>query len=72
MKLYFRNNRGIRLEIADVKSEDEAYTKISEFCEKRNYKIDYVRSYTIDNELYCDVGSHSEDFVLVLEEDSHE
>ena len=65
MKLYFENSRGERRIIAEPKTEDEAWKEINKFCEDRNFKIYYVRSWMTEDGLKkFDVGSWSEFFYL--------
>lgn len=64
MKLYFQNSNGKEKLIAEVHSEDEAYQKIKEFCEERDFKIYYVRTWEHNDVKYFDVGSWSELMVL--------
>lgn len=65
MKLYFENSRGERRVIAEPETEEEANKEIHKFCEDRNFKIYYVRSW-VDNKgfKWFDVGSWSERFLL--------
>ena len=65
MKLYFENSRGKRRVIADPLSEENAYEIIHSFCEERNFKIYYTRSWRDKDGLKVfDVGSHTEFFYL--------
>lgn len=65
MKLYFENSIGQRRVIANPQTENEAYEIIDEFCEERNFKIYYIRTWRDDNGLKIfDVGSHTEFFIL--------
>jgi hypothetical protein len=64
MKLYFENSQGKERLIAEVKDENEAFKEINKFCEERNFKIYYVRSWMRNNIKYFDVGSWSEKFLL--------
>lgn len=65
MKLYFENSYGKRRIIAEPQTEDEAYKGIYKFCEDRNFKIYYVRTWqTPDGAKAYDVGSHTEFFYL--------
>lgn len=63
--LYFENSMGERRIIAEVSCEAEAIDEIYNFCNDRNFKIYYVRSYeTPEGEKVYDVGSWSERFIL--------
>ena len=67
-KLYFENSYGKRRIIAEVSNDAEAMDEIYNFCNDRNFKIYYVRTWTNDNgEKVYDVGSWSEFFYLVNE-----
>lgn len=64
MKLYFENSRGERRIIAEPATEEEANKVIHKFCEDRNFKIYYVRTWRDKNGLkWHDVGSHTEFFI---------
>lgn len=66
MKLIFKNSRGVERIIAFPKNEEEAMKEIYKFCEARNFKIYYVRSWkTPDEKKIYDVGSWSESFILL-------
>lgn len=68
MKLYFKNSRGQKRVIAEPKTRDEAWKEIHKFCEDRNFKIYYVRTWIRPDGLEeYDVGSHSEFFYLDYE-----
>lgn len=68
MKLYFENSYGERRIIAEPKNENEAWKEINKFCDDRNFKIYYIRSWRNDkDEKVYDVGSWSEFFYLVNE-----
>ena len=65
MKLYFENSYGERRVIAEPKNRDDAWEYIHAFCEERNFRIYYVRTWRNNDglEVY-DVGSHTEFFYL--------
>lgn len=66
MKLYFQNSYGERRLIGEPSSHEESSQIYQKFCEDRNFKIYYVRSWTTSKgEKYYDVGSHTEFFVEV-------
>jgi hypothetical protein len=66
MKLYFENSRGERRLIGEPATHEESSRIYQKFCEDRNFKIYYVRSWkTPEGETYYDVGSHTEYFVEV-------
>ena len=65
MKLYFENSHGERRVIAEPATEESAMREIRKFCEDRNFKIYYTRSWMTSNGLKkFDVGSWSEFFYL--------
>ena len=65
MKLYFENSRGQRRIIAEPKTEEEANKEIHKFCEERNFKIYYIRSWRAKEGLKVfDCGSWTEFFYL--------
>lgn len=65
MILYFENSRGQRRIIAEPATEEEAMKEIHKFCDDRNFKIYYTRSWTDEEGLKAfDVGSWSEFFYL--------
>ena len=69
MKLYFQNSYGERRLIGEPKTSEESSMLYRAFCEERNFRIYYVRSWsTPKGEKYYDVGSHTEFFVEVNED----
>lgn len=71
MKLYFENSWGERRIIAEPKAEEEVMKEINKFCDDRNFKIYYVRTWVNSEDLKVyDVGSHSEFFYLDLEKNN--
>lgn len=65
MKLYFENSNGKRRPIASPKTEEDAWEYIHAFCEERNFRIYYIRTWQDEDGLKVyDVGSHSEFFYL--------
>ena len=64
MKLSFQNSKGVERVIAFPNSEEEAMKEIYKFCEERNFKIYYVRTWMSGNRKKYDVGSHTEFFYL--------
>ena len=72
MKLYFENSRGQRRLIATPKTTEEIYNVIRDFCNERNFKIHYVRTWGEPNgEKYYDVGSYTEFFIEVNDDDKN-
>ena len=64
MKLYFENSYGEERIIAEPKNEQEAVKEIYKFCEERNFKIYYHRTWMSGKRKKFDVGSHTEFFYL--------
>ena len=65
MKLYFKNSKGQRRLIAEPETENGAIEFIHAFCEERNFKIYYTRTWRDpDGNKHYDVGSWSERFIL--------
>ena len=65
MKLYFSNSRGERRLIGEPNSSEESMKIIQQFCDERNFKIYYVRTWvTPDDEKWFDVGSYVDFFIL--------
>lgn len=67
MELYFVGGNDNKRLVSYVDNVDEAVDKIKEFCEERDYKIPYWRSWgNLDNNgITYDVGSWSQFFKLV-------
>ncbi len=73
MILYFENSSGKRKEIGHPESEKEIFKLISDFLKKHNYKSYYTRIWKNEKgEIYYDVGSYSEFFVLIDDEQYNE
>ena len=64
MKLIFRNSYGEERVIAKPKDESEAVKEMYRFCEERNFKIYYYRTWEKDYRKWFDCGSWSEFFIL--------
>lgn len=68
MKLVFQNSRGHERTVADVKTADEAYSEIKNFCNERNFHIYYTRIWQDDDgATVYDVGAWNEKFRLIKE-----
>ena len=66
MKLYFENSDAKRRLIARPNTEEEAIEVIHAFCEERNFRIYYTRTWETPNgEKVYDVGSWTEFFILI-------
>ena len=73
MRLYFENSLGKRKYISQVYNLKEIYAIIDDVLENYNYKSYYTRIWYEEDkhELWFDVGSHSEFFVVTgVENDS--
>ena len=66
MKLYLKNRFEEMKLIGNPASNKEAIQMMYDFCEERNFKIYYIRSWKNKgkNMIQYDVGSHSEFFYL--------
>lgn len=64
--LYFENSQGLRREIGRPQSTEEIFQLIGDFLKAHNYKSYYTRIWKNEkDEVYYDVGSWSEFFVLI-------
>lgn len=69
MKLYFENSRKERRLIAEPNIEDDVTKIINDFCEERNFKVYYIRTWVNGEGLRVyDCGSHFEFFYLDMED----
>ena len=65
MKLYFENSKCKRRLIAEPETHEGVWEQIHAFCEERNFKIYYIRTWMEPDGLkWYDVGSHTEFFIL--------
>lgn len=66
MKLYFENSMSKRKFISHVDSIKEVYALIDDVLEEYHYKSYYTRLWYEEDkkEIWIDVGSHSEFFVV--------
>lgn len=64
MKLYFYNSRGERRLIGEPTTQEGANMLIHSFLKAHNYRSYYTRMWEENGELWYDVGSHSEFFIL--------
>lgn len=65
---YFERSNGERILLAENVDRDGAFPVMSKFLADHNYKSYYTRTWEKGNELWMDVGSHTEFFVLVYKE----
>lgn len=65
MYLFFEADDGSRRLIGLPETNEEAHQLITDFLNDHNFKSYYRREWKENGELYIDVGSHTEFFVLV-------
>lgn len=61
-KLYFKKDGKKRL-LGDRLTREEVWSRITLFCEDKNYKIPYTRLWNEGRNIWYDVGSHTEFFI---------
>ena len=66
---YFKRCNGERLLLGESITEKEAMILMHNFLDEHNYKSYYTRTYRIENEIYYDVGSWTEEFIFVVKGD---
>ena len=66
MRLWFENSNGERKHLSQVFDINETWKIIDNFLKEHNYKSYYTRFWFDDSklELWIDVGSHSEFFII--------
>lgn len=62
--LFFLNSNGEAIFLCNVCDNKQAFLRINDFLEKHNFKSYYVRTWEENGELWIDVGSHTEFFIL--------
>lgn len=62
--LYFEDRFGERRKIGEANDLDEASPIIHNFLNEHSFKSYYMNIWVENDEMYIDVGSHSEFFVL--------
>ena len=67
--LYFERSNGERVLLAENVNWTAANVVVKQFLDDHNFTSYYTRTWLDENELWMDVGSHVEFFVLVYEED---
>ena len=65
---YFRRSNGDRMLLAENIDRNSAFKVMSKFLADHNYKSYYTRTWEKDNELWMDVGSHTQFFIMVYKE----
>ena len=65
-KLYFKNGDGVDNFVTDLEKFSDFFEIVEKDIHARNskYQIPYYRTYIIDNVMYIDVGSWSEEYLL--------
>ena len=65
IRVYFRDSNYKKRLLAKVKTEEDAFKVVNDFCKERNYICHYMRSWFDDEgRRWIDVGSWSEFFVF--------
>ena len=65
MNLYFRDSgHNKRLIAPNLQSEKEVWLHINKFLNEHNFKSYYTRIWYKDGYTWCDVGSHTEFFMV--------
>ena len=64
MTVLFLNKYEHRRKVKEVSTLQEGYQAIYEFLNKYNYKVLYMRMWQEENEIWIDVGSHTEFFEI--------
>ena len=67
--LYFECSNGERILLGDNVNNKQACKLIHQFLKEHHYKSYYTRMWQKGNEIWHDVGSHTEFFIVVLKED---
>lgn len=62
---YFERSNGERILLAENVNREAAFAVMKQFLDDHNYKSYYTRTWEENNELWMDVGSHTEFFILV-------
>lgn len=68
MRLYFRRSNNSRNFLCRVFTREDALKAINNFLDQHNYKSYYTRTWREGDEVWIDVGSWSE-FFIVEDED---
>lgn len=64
MNIYFLNTYGKRKQIGTASTQEEIFKIINKFLDEHNYKSYYTRTWTEKDEMWVDVGSHTEFFII--------
>lgn len=71
MKVLFENSRGDTYEVAEVDTIEQGVETIKQFCKEKKFEIHYIRSWEYDCVVTVDVGSHTELFYIVTDEEEY-
>ena len=67
MTVLFLNKYEHRRKVKEVSTLQEGYDAIYEFLKGYHYKVLYMRIWQEENEIWIDVGSHTEFFIIECE-----
>lgn len=67
MKVMFLDRYEHRREVKEVDTLQKGYEAIYEFLKERHYENPYTRMWREENEIWFDVGSHTEFFIVEFE-----
>lgn len=65
---YFEHSNGERVLLAENVDQKAANVTMKHFLDDHNYKSYYTRVWERENELWIDVGSHTEFFILAYKD----
>ena len=64
MKLYFKHSDGTTTLLSEYETFKESFAAINQFLSDHNYRSYYTRVSGSDDEIWIDVGSHTEFFII--------
>ena len=64
MKLYFKHSDGSTTLLSEYDSFKESFAAIKQFLTNHDFKSYYTRVSGSDDEIWIDVGSHTEFFII--------
>ena len=65
MTLYFQSSNGNRRKLGEYTTKGDILKAINSFLDRHNYKSYYTRIWRAEDEVWFDVGSYTEFFVLI-------
>lgn len=68
MILYFKSSNGKRRELGEYSNRVDVFDAINKFLDDHNFKSYYTRIWRQEDEVWFDVGSYTEFFVLIDKE----